>query len=88
MVEHNPDHDLDLTIRLGHGRRVIAALIQKGMGAAPLGADPQHTAFNLGLRQAAVELDQWVKTVNPEVWLVMQREMLGDAVKSKPLADE
>ena len=82
------DQDLDQTVRLGHGRRVLAFLVQKGMGAAPLGATPEQTAYSLGLRQAAVELDQWIKSVNPEVWLVMQREMLGDAVKVKPLADD
>ncbi len=54
-------------------------LIARASAPIPLGATPQDTAYTLGAVNAARELDEWIKEVNLQCWLLMHREAHDDA---------
>ena len=76
MAKRTLDDDLDEVLRLGYGRRVLASIVREGMVDCPLGATPQETAFNLGMQQAARNLDRRLRAINGDAWLIMHKEIL------------
>lgn len=69
--------DLDRVMDLGFGRRVLREMIAIGMVDAPFSKDPLEMAYNLGLRQCAVDLDRKLKAISGDKWLLMQREQMS-----------
>ena len=78
------DKSLGLTLRSGHGRAVLASILAGSLGPVPLGATPEATAYALGMKRSAEDLSAWIKSVDLEHWLLLQREMAS--VKDKPVA--
>jgi hypothetical protein len=77
------EEDLDVLIRLGAGRRVLAWLTDRGRVVVPLCDTPEKTAYQLGEIHVAKELDSILRSVNPDAWLTMQREILEGLYEPK-----
>ena len=69
--------DLDRVMDLGFGRRVLREMIAMGMVDAPFSKDPLEMAYNLGMRQASIDLDRKLKEISGDKWLLMQREQMS-----------
>lgn len=49
-------------------------LLQPMHGPVTLGDTVEKTAYQIGYINAARELDEWIKEVNLQCWLLMHRE--------------
>lgn len=73
------DEDLDAVMRLGYGRRLLRRMVERQWINAPFMSDPLALSYNLGLTQHARDLNDQMRRVNPEAWLIMQREAMQEA---------
>lgn len=74
--------DIDTTLRSAAGRRVFSWLTRDVH--VGFNADPLAMAYNLGLMHAAQALDDRLKDINPEAWLILKREELTPEDEEKP----
>jgi hypothetical protein len=86
------DDNLERVMEMGFGRHVLAEIIRgaKGGGVC-FDSDPLKMAYKLGLRQFGVDLEERLRQLNGDLWLLMEREMLNleeDDGKSAPKEDE
>lgn len=70
------DEDIERTMDMGFGRRVLRALIKTGLDSEGFSSDPLVLAYNAGMRHVARDLDERIKRQCPDKWLLMQREEL------------
>lgn len=76
MSEPTYEEDLERVMALGYGRRVLARMIRDGAVKSPFHPDAANTAYNLGLTQHSRDLDDLLRSINGEYWLIMKREEL------------
>ena len=86
------DDNLERVMELGFGRNVLSEIIRgaKGGGVC-FDPDPLKMAYKLGLRQFGLDLEERLRSLNGDLWLLMEREALNleeDAGKSPPKEDE
>ena len=74
--------DLDQVMRLGYGRRMLGRIVNMGAVENVYSSNPQDTAYNLGLVETSKKLNLLMREVNPEAWLILQREMISDETES------
>lgn len=70
--------DIDQVMRLGYGRRMLGRIVAMGAVENAYSSNPQDTAYNLGLVETSRKLDALMREVNPEAWLILQREMISE----------
>ena len=68
--------DLDAVARSGAGRRVLAKLISDATAGCLFSDNHAQMAFEAGRREMGMWLDARIREVNPDLWLLMQREAL------------
>ena len=71
------DDDLDRTMDYGFARRVLASIVADSVCKNPFSSDPLVMAHELGRTQFGRELDDRIRRICPEKWLIMQRELLN-----------
>lgn len=83
------EDDLDQIMRTGFGRRFLARYVASGMVDTAFNADTNATYFNLGLASKARQLDEAMRQVNPDCWLLMHRELIDlERDSSGPAAEQ
>ena len=72
----DPEEDLERTMDMGFGRRLLRSLVKTGLDSDGFSSDPLTLAYNAGMRHVARELDQRIRNRCPEKWIMMQHEEL------------
>lgn len=70
--------DLDQVMRLGYGRRMLGRIVAMGAVESVYSSNPHDMFYNLGLVETSKKLNALMREVNPEAWLILQREMISD----------
>lgn len=71
--------DLDAVACSVAGRRVLAKLIADATAGCTYSDCHAQMAFEAGRREMGLWLDARIKEVNPDMWLLMQREAIRSA---------